>query len=180
MQIVESPEDVTKFLHLQQLELSELKTQCKAIGHEVTDESKPALIKMIMKGKNEPIPSQGLLSQGIPLRSKDRHGKTIPGAIKNYKHWRNIIFNEVVDNLKDFDFVNKDGKQYSTKVWYVKCDIGTATHIIQNKWHSTYESQKDLIQQIKQDPNQFVYHIVQKNAGNGNNFLMLHCQLKKD
>ena len=52
MQIVESPGDVTKFLHLQKLNLDELRTQCKTIGLEVTDESKPSLIKMIMKGKH--------------------------------------------------------------------------------------------------------------------------------
>ena len=180
MQIVESPEDVTKFLHLQKLNLDELKTQCKTIGLEVTDESKPSLIKMIMKGKSKPTYSQGLLPQGLPLRSKDKYGKAIPGTTTNYKHWRNIIFNEASNNLKDFQFVNKDGKQYSARVWYIKCSLDTAIHVIQSKWYSTYESQKDLIQQIKQEPNRFDYHIVQKNAGNGNNFLMLHCQLKKD
>jgi len=175
--VVESPNDVAKFLQLQTLSIEELKLQCN--NSEKEESSKAALIKMIMAGNKEPVKSQGLLPQGIPLRSKNGQGKHIPGTSKNYKKWREIIF-QAQDNLKEFQFVNKEGKQYSSKVWYIKCSPDTANHILENNWYSVYESQKDLITKIKLNSEQFDFHIIQKNAGNGNNFLMLHCQVKED
>ena len=160
---VESPDDVAKFLQLQTLTIEELKLQCKNNNIEEDQGSKASLIKMIMASQVKPVKSQGLLPQGIPLRSKDANGRLIPGTSKNYKKWREIIF-QTKDNLKDFQFLNKEGKQYSSGVWYIKCHSDTAKHILENKWHSIYESQKDLIKQIKQNSEQFHFHIIQKNS----------------
>lgn len=173
--VVESPEDVAKFLHLQSLTLEELQLQCG----DKQQNSKSFLIEKIMKKDMPEIKSQGLLPQGIPLRSKDKNGKTIPKTAKTYQAWRKLIF-QAQGNLKDFNFINKEGKEYSARVFYIKCSLPTAKYMIENKWFSPYESQKELVKAIQTNPEQFNYHIVRKNAGNGNNFLMLHCQKKED
>ena len=176
--VVESPEDIEKFLHLQTLDIDKLKTQCEADGHTITNSSKLSLIKLIMEKESESKLSHGLLPQAIPLRSRDKHGKEIVGTAKNYREWRKMIFK--VSNLKYFQFLDKDSKEYSGKAWNIPSSSNTAKYIIDNDWYSVYEIQKELVQEIKQNPDQFAYHIIQKNAGNGNNFLMLHCQLKED
>ncbi len=173
--VVESPEDVAKFLHLQSLTLEELQLQ----SGDKEQTSKSFLIEKIMKKDIPEVESQGLLPQGIPLRSKDQNGKIIPKTAKTYQAWRKLIF-QAEGNLEDFDFINKEGKQYSARVYYIKCSLPTAQYMIENKWFSPYASQKELVKAIKTNPEQFNYHIVRKNAGNGNNFLMLHCQKKED
>ena len=177
--VVESPKDVARYLALQTLNPDELKTQCEAIGHTITDQSKAYLIKTIMEEKSEAQYSQGLLPQSIPLRTRDQHGKPIPKTADNYRHWRKLIW-DAPDNLKHFDFIGKNRNQYSTRVYYIGCTANTALHIIQNKWYSFHEVQKELIKEIQQNPGRFAYHIIQKNAANGNNFIELHCQLKED
>lgn len=174
---VESSEAVEKYLHLHALTLDELQSQCKLEGHIVTDD-KSSLINMIMKGKHVSKVSHGLLPQAIPLRSRDRQGKEIPGTAKNYREWRKMIFK--VSSLDYFLLLDKNSKEYSGKAWNIRSDSATAKYIIDNKWYSAYEIQEELIQGIKENSNRFDYHIIQRNAGNGNNFLMLHCQLKEN
>jgi hypothetical protein len=177
MMTIESPEEVAKFLHLQTLSIQDLQSLCEDSNQKQT--SKSFLIDKIMSASAPKIKSQGLLPQGIPLRSKNSNGKIIPKTAKTYQHWRKLIF-ETENNLKDFEFINKLGKQYSARVFYIKCSLETAAYMIENQWFSPYESQKKLLSEIKQSPEQFIYHVVRKNAGNGNNFLMLHCQKKEN
>ena len=177
MILVESPESVEKFLHLQTLSLEQLKNQNNITNHE--NYTKEALIEMLMGKGDAKVKSQGLAPQGIPLRSKDGKGKIIPKTTKTYQKWRKIMF-DANDNLKNFSFINKNGKQYTSPVFYIKCPTLTAKYMIENNWFSPYESQKTLIEAIKTNPENFNYNIVRKDAGKGNNFLMLHCELKKD
>ena len=177
--ILESPEDVEKFLHLQTLSFEELKLMTSSDLIQDTEENKESLINQIILKEYEENTSQDLRPQGLPLKSKDINGRPISKASKTYKQWRTLIF-KTQNNLKDFQFVNKEGKDYTAKVYYIPCPIETAEHLINHNWFSKYDSQKVLIEQIKSDPSKFSFNIVRKNAGNGNNFLMLHCQLKEN
>lgn len=174
--VVESPEQVAKFLHLQSLSIEELQLQSEDINKE--QKSKAFLIEKILKKDTPEIESQGILPQGIPLRSKYKNGKVIPKTAKTYQNWRKLIF-QTENNLKDFDLINKENKQYSAKVYYIKCSLNTARYLIENKWFSPYLTQKELINQIKVNSEQFHYNIIRKCAANGNNFLMLHCEEKE-
>jgi len=177
MMVVESPEQVAKFLHLQSLSIEELQLQSEDINKE--QKSKSFLIEKILKKDSPKVESQGILPQGIPLRSKYQNGKVIPKTANTYQNWRKLIF-QAENNLKDFDLINKENKQYSARVFYIKCSNVTAKYIIENKWFSPYPTQKELVKQVKINPEQFHYHIIRKNAGNGNNFLMLHCEKKEE
>jgi len=176
--ILESPEDIEKFLHLESLPFHTLKDMASSDIQE-TEENKELLIYQIISKQYKENSSQDLRPQGLPLKSKDINGRSIPKATKTYKQWRVLIF-KTQGNLKDFQFVNKDGKDYIAKVYYIPCPIETAQYLIEHNWFSTYESQEMLVKEIKSNPNKFDFNIVRKNAGNGNNFLMLHCQLKED
>jgi len=179
MIVVDSPEEVAKFLHLQSLSIEELKIQCDDNDIINNQTSKSFLIDLIMGEAQKENTSQGLRPQGIPLKSKNKNGKLIPKATETYKKWRKLIF-ATNGNLKYFDFVNKDGEKYSVRVWFIKCSIATAQYLLKNDWYSKYPSQKNLINEILKNSENFEYNIIQKNAGNGNNFLMLHCKPKKD
>jgi hypothetical protein len=176
--IFESPEDIEKFLHLQALTFHQLKDMASS-DIEETEENKEILIQKIIIGQNKQVTSQELKPQGLPLKSKDINGRSIPKAADSYKNWRTLIF-QTANNLKDFQFVNKEGKDYLTKVYYIPCAVETARYIIEHNWYSKYESQEILIKEVKLNPHKFNFNIIRKNAGNGNNFLMLHCQLKEN
>jgi len=177
--IVDSPEEVAKFLHLKTLTLEELVKLSKNTQIPEEQQDKDKLIELIMTNQFEKKDCQGLRPQGIPLKSKDNRGQLIPKAPETYRKWRKLIFN-TENNLENFDFVNKEGKSYSAKVWFIKCHTKAAVYMLQNNWYSMYPSQKFLIKEILKNPHNFIYHIVQKNAGGGNNFLMLHCKQKED
>ena len=174
---VETSQDVAKFLQLQTLTLKELQTQCVTQDIQTDSESTEDLIKALLNNNN-PEKEQGILPQGIPLRSKNKFDKPILKASQTYKDWRTLIFDTSV--IRDFQMVNRDGEQYTIEAYYIRCTTETASYMIKHRWHAVYKSQKRLIQEIEKSPNKFEYHIIRKQAGNGNNFLMLHCQVKKD
>jgi hypothetical protein len=168
--IIESPEDMAKYLKLK--EKDELKENSN-----VKESSHSRIMKLFTRKK--PIEEIEVLPQGIPLRSKFSNGKPIPKTAENYKKWRKLIF-DTKGNFEEFELVNKDGKQYSSKVYYIKCHIDTVSYMLDNKWYSLYESQKPVIKQIQKNPNKFEYNIIVKNANCGHNFLMLHCKIKEN
>ena len=173
--LIESPEDIEKFLGVEKL----INNKSEEKSKETTESSKVcANLFNFLMGRTKKEQSS-LLPQGIPLRSKYSDGTSIPNTSKNYKKWRKLIF-DTQGNFKNFHLINKNGKQYVSKINYIKCSKETAFHVINNEWHSAYETQSTLIKQIKKNPSQFEYSIIIKNTNNGNSFLMLHCQPKKD
>lgn len=171
--IIESPEEIEKYLKFNKFK-----------NNSNSKESAHSKILNLFKRKKETKKSQELeqteiFPQGIPLRSKFSNGQPIPKTAENYKKWRKLIF-DTKGNFIDFKLLNKNGKQYTSKAYYIKCHIDTAIHIIENNWYSIYETQKSLIEKIKKDPNNFSYNIIIKNANSGHNFLMLHCDPKGD
>lgn len=170
--IIESPEDMAKYLELKEKETNNLKENSN--NKESTHNK---IMKLFMRKKStEKIE---VLPQGIPLRSKFSNGKPIPKTAENYKKWRKLIF-DTKGNFEEFELVNKHGKQYSSQVYYIKCNLDTASHIFAHKWYSTYESQKSIIKEIENNLNKFEYNIIIKNANSGHNFLMLHCKKLKE
>tara|TARA_Y100000310_G_scaffold238673_1_gene242169 strand:- start:1234 stop:1764 length:531 start_codon:yes stop_codon:yes gene_type:complete len=175
--VAESPEEIAKFLHLQTLTVEELLNEAKNQKITTNTNSKSELIELLYQGQG--VSEKDIPPQGIPLRSKDKYGKSIPNAAETYAKWRKLIFN-AQDNCKYFDLLNRDGKTYASKSYFIKRDSKTALYVLTHNWHSVYDSQKTLIEKIKVTPDHFNYNIIRKHANNGNNFLMLHCQLKED
>ena len=168
--LIESPEEIQQFL--------KMGTPTKNKPKEADKDSKLSGLFNLLMGKTKKEQNY-LLPQGIPLRSKYLNGSAIPGTSKNYKKWRKLIF-DTQGNFKNFQLINKEGKQYVSKINYIKCAKETALYIVENEWHSAYETQTELLKEIKKNPSQFEYNIIIKNTNNGNNFLMLHSQPKKD
>ena len=124
---VETSQDVAKFLQLQTLTLKELQTQCVTQNIQTDSESTEDLIKALLNNNN-PEKEQGILPQGIPLRSKNKFDKPILKASQTYKDWRTLIFK--YSATKEFELVNRDGKQYSADLYYIGCSPETASYII--------------------------------------------------
>ena len=173
-------EEIQNFISMANLSVEQLQKKCIEQKINPENKNKNELIKLICKlevkekEENKVEDKSFLQPQGIPLRSKYRNGNPIDGTSETYKKWRSLIFQTKGNNRKFF-LQNKDGKQYSTDCFYIRCKPETALSIIENKWHSVYDSQKITIEKILENPQQFEFSIIRKSNSNGHNFLMLHC-----
>ena len=176
---IKTAEDIKKFIQLSNLSLEQLKQKCNSFNIDIHSKSKSELVK-ILSDTNSKVKEQTFdLSQGIPLRSRYPNGKPIPNASETYKKWR-ILSHQANNNFKDFKLQNKEGKEYTAGCFYIECTTETALFLLNNNWYAVYESQVNTIKEIKTNPEKFEFNIIIKTANNGNNFLMLHTQLKEN
>jgi len=177
-----NPDVMKKMIELSDLPLDQLQQKCNSLNIDFDSQTrKSELIRMLATPQEQQKQKEQTydLSQGIPLRSKYPNGQSIPNAGETYKKWR-ILSHQAHNNLKEFKLQNKEGKEYTSQCFYIECTTETALFILNNKWYAVYESQIKAIKEIKNNPDKFEFNIIVKTASNGNNFLMLHTQLKEN
>lgn len=117
------------------------------------------------------------IGQTVPLRTKDDHMNTLELAKDAMLQWRKMIFES--GGTKDFSLVNSKGKQYSLQMKYIKCSNDTLRKIIKKGWYLPLDQYRDLIDVVMDEPDRFTASIVQKPAGHGKSWLMLHLEPKQ-
>lgn len=173
---VETPEQVEQFLKLQSKDVPELQAICEGLQLD-TAGSKADLIDRLVALADARPQRDVTLPQAIPLRTRDDHEQLIPGTVDTFKKWRKLIY-EAKGNLKEFSLVNSRGKQYTARLRYILCSENTLKFILEKRWYLPHNNQKDLINLLKAQPENFQLCIVQKPSSNGNSWLMLHCEPK--
>lgn len=173
---VETPGQVEQFLKLQSKDKSELQAICEPLGLPTTG-TKSEIIDRLVALTEIRTQRDVTLPQAIPLRTRDENSQLIPGAAETFKQWRKLIFN-TKGNLKEFSLLNGKSRQYKARLRYVMCSEKTLKVILEKRWYLPHSSQRDLIELLKAQPENFTLCIVQKPDSQGSSWLMLHCEPK--
>jgi len=172
--MIQTRSHVEQFLLLTAKEPPELRAICEGLQLK-TEGTKEELIRRLI-GEDSTPQTSATLPQAISLCSKDPlNGKPMESAIEAFRRWRKTIFHGK-GNIKDFQLLDSRGKQYKQRLRYLDCAPWQAIEIIENRWFYQHPSQADLLILIAMKPERFSFAIIRKETGNGNTFLMLHCQ----
>lgn len=174
---IETQDHIQQFLTLQKKSETELKAICEGLKMS-TEGTKEELIEQILQLPNVHQQAPVIKAQAIPLRTRDDRSEPLEDAIKAFKGWRKMIF-ESRSNMKEFQLLNGKGKPYNRRMKYLNCSDKTALHIIRKGWYLPLDHHRDLIEMLKEEPSNFLLHIVQKPDSSGNSWLMLHVEPKK-
>ena len=174
--MIDNREKIEQFLYLRAKEDSELRAICEGMQLS-TEGTTDEMIRRIVNTSPGSPQTNPALPQAISLRSRDNQGETILQAVVAFKKWRKLIF-DGKGNVKEFSLLNGEGKPYKQKMKYILCSQEAAVAIIRNEWYFQHDSQKDLLNLISSQPENFNFAIVRKHNKSGNSFLMLHCEPK--
>lgn len=174
--MIDNRDKIEQFLHLRSKDESELRAICEGMQLD-TDGSADDMIRRIVNTNPGTPQVNPALPQAISLRSRNNQGETIPQAVAAFRKWRKLIF-DGRDNVKEFGLLNGEGKPYKQRMKYILCTQDAAVAIVRNQWYFPHDSQKDLLNLISSQPENFNFAIVRKHNKSGNSFLMLHCEPK--
>jgi hypothetical protein len=166
-------ESIKKWLQLQSKDESSLKTICRTLNLS-EDGKKEELVNNIINGTRANTKPDEFLPQLVPLRTRDKQSNLVQEAATCFKNWRRLIFQS--KEAKEFLILNNQGKNYKLRMKYLGCSRETALEIIERKWHLPTAFQTKLIEAIRQKPEAFEFHIVQKPSKDSGSFIMLHVR----
>lgn len=164
--------EIEQFIALQQKSLIQLQDICSKMNL-VTVGKTEDLIDRILDYNNEED-TDTIYAQALPLRTMNDKGEQVTEAIDVIKRWRKLIF-ETIGNQKEFSLLNSQGKQYTARLYYIRCSKETLQTIINRKWYFASPSQQSLVNELKTNPNKFEVNIIQKPSNKGNSWIMLHA-----
>jgi hypothetical protein len=171
---LETQEEIKQFLILQQKSDQDLKTLCE--GMELSSEgSRDQLISKLLSLTVTPQ-TDIFQPQLIALRTRFG-GESIPGTEDFMQRMRRLIYNGK-GNTKDFSILNGKNEPYQMGMRYAKLSEGTLLYILGNNMIYPHQSQKELVKTIKEFPEKFLFHIVNRQYGKDKTFIMLHVSLK--
>jgi len=174
---IETAEQIQQYLVLQQKSETELRAICEGLELS-TEGTKEELLERVTS-KQYIQQTDIIQPQAIPLRSRDDEGNLIQLAQKTYNTWRRLIYNSKM-NWKEFKLLNAAGKEYTVKMRYILISDRALQKILTDKWYDPrYIKQKELIDCLRTNPEDFNVTIVQKFNSSGNSWIMLHAEPKK-
>jgi len=173
---VETKEQVEQFILLQGKDEEELRAICEGMKLS-TKGKKPHLLQRLMSLQDPQYQRSVARPQAIPLRTRGPNGQPLPAAMETMKKWRRLIF-EGRRNTKEFSLINSRGKSYKARLRYTKCGRKSLDTILEKGWYMAHTSQRDLVNLLKNRPENFNLSIIQKPDSQGNSWLMLHCEAK--
>lgn len=172
--MLDNEQDIAAFLVLQQKTDQELQIIAKNFQLPV-NLSRIEIIKALQASKPEPQ-LDFKQPQVVPLRTT-KNGVPIPGATEFLKKCRAVIFNGKT-NTKEFKLLNSKGELYSLKMKYARCSNNALKRILDQEYYFTHNMQKELLKEIKENPEIFDIHVVNKPRQAGGTFIMLHVSRK--
>lgn len=175
--MIDNSEKIEQFLHLRSKTLPELRAICEGLSIE-TEGSETELINRIIGTSPNTPQVNPTLPQAISLRSRNDLGETNLQAVAMFRKWRKQIF-EGRGNVREFGLLNAEGESYQQRMKFIPCDVALASSLIKKEWYFPHDSQKDLLNLIRNQPENFNFAIVRKENTNGSSFLMLHCAPKR-
>jgi len=169
---IETAEQIQQYLVLQDKTETELRAICEGLELS-TEGSKEELLERVTS-KQYTQQTDVLLPQAIPLRSRDDEGNLIELAQKTYNKWRRLIYN-TQKNWKEFKLLNAAGKEYSINMRYIRISPLALKKILEDKWYDPrYIKQRELLDCLRTNPEDFNVAIIQKFNSSGNSWIMLH------
>ena len=175
---IETKEQVEQFIALQAKNETELRALCESLKLP-TEGNREYLLSQLLSLEAPQFQRSVVQPQVIPLCTRGPNGNPLQSAIETMKKWRRLIF-EGVDNIRQFELFNKDGKSYSTELRYAKCTQKTLKTILKQGWYMAHTNQRDLIKLLKECPEKFDINIVRKADRQGNSWLMLHIAPQRE
>lgn len=169
---LESPEEIQQFLVLSQKSNQDLRALCE--GMELKAEgTREELIQRLLALNIQPQ-TDVFQPQLIALRTRFQ-GEEIAGAEEFMRRIRRVIY-EGKNNNREFSILNGKNEPYLFKMRYAKLGEETRQMILASEMIYPHQSQRELVKMLKEDPNRFIFHIVNRQYGKDKTFIMLHVQ----